>query len=184
MSDMWATFYHWRTWLTGVFCLGLAFDNTEIPKYWFPSPWFTIWGIGVIVATILFVFVIISTIKHNNVTCPTCMMEIPSDAAWQAKVKDNQLRYYHWETGGFLQSSVIILSPMILAAAISIGFAGTWIAYIGSLIMVGWWLQRWYAHRAIDTHEILKSFCPYCKGGNDDDRSPEIVPDPTGSKTG
>lgn len=128
------------------------------------------------------ILAVMSERKHNANTCPHCIFSIPTDAAFVAKQKDKQLRYWHWEMSSFwtaLGPSVVLLG---LALGFTITFYGSGLAYIGSVFLVIFWLNRWYSNYCIITHQTLKSFCPYCKGGGWS-VDPIGTPDPSGVKS-
>lgn len=119
-------------------------------------------------------FAVYANFQHERSLCPDCLGAMPLNPSEEAEAKRRWLRAMHW-----LNESHRRL-PYVMGAYVAVGFAVTWILPRSVLVPALWFTVLVVVlNRLVDTHRTLQPWCPWCRGGEDDDE--EVVeprPDP------
>lgn len=130
--------------------------------------------LSVMVPVMVMAVVLISWLmmrQHDRRLCEHCMASMPLDATAQAARYRSRFDVAHL---GSSRSVVIGYLALLIGSAFVPGLAGEIFWTVMQLSMV-------YLVLSYSTHRRLQPWCPYCRGGGEDDKvdTPEPLPQAT-----
>lgn len=123
------------------------------------------------------VVAILLMLKHHGRLCLRCMRESPTDASVRAVRRRPWLWLYHC-TGSFALNLAVLMTYLV---GMSVAATLQW-SFMTNALNVAISVVLAVVFIAMRVHRPLVIWCPWCRGGGEEEQTPTPAPDPALTK--